>query len=370
MDLDVDIKHMRACLNLALQAQGRTAPNPMVGAVVVDKDGKVIGEGFHQGAGFDHAEIIALAAAGNEVIGGTLYVNLEPCCHYGRTPPCVDRIIASQIKHVVVGMVDPDLRVSGGGIEALKQAGIDLTVGVLEDECSFLNRGFVKVKKVGLPWLCLKLATTLDGKIADRQGKSQWISGPEARVYVHRLRNSYDCVMVGAHTQKMDDPILDVRLIEGGRNPLRAIVDTNLTISPKARVLQRESGGPTVVFCSEQASQRLGSSLPSHIKVEAVDCEPDRPGHLALESVLRVLVRHNVHTVLCEGGGRLAGSLLNKGLVDEVNWIVAPKMLGDNEAYAAIVAGELRLLNQSWCLDRVNIEKLGVDVLIQGVLLK
>jgi len=359
---------MDTCLKLAAQAAGRTSPNPLVGAVVIGEDGLTVAEGYHQAAGQPHAEVVALEKAGEKARGGTLYVNLEPCSHWGKTPPCVDRVIASGVKSVVVGMVDPNPEVSGAGIKALREAGIEVTVGVLEQDCRWLNRGFIKTKILRIPWLCLKLATTLDGKIADRQGTSRWVSGLEARLHVHELRNTFDCVLIGAATVVIDDPELNVRGIPGGRHPLRVVVDPELVVSPSARICRPDSGGATVIFCSQRALDKRGKSYPEHVRLVAVGTLPRQPQKLDLRSVLSWLSSQGMLTVLCEGGGRLSAALLKTGLADEVEWIVSPKIIGDPQAIAAVAGEEPVLLSDAIQLHRVSVKLLGSDVLIQGTL--
>lgn len=365
---DRDIEQMRACIQLASRALGRTSPNPVVGAVVLSADGKVVGVGYHERAGLAHAEVVALDLAGEMARGGTLYVSLEPCSHFGKTPPCTERVIASGVRRVVAAMVDPNPLVSGKGLAALEAAGIAVEVGVLEAECRRLNRGFIKKMTSGLPWLCLKLATTLDGKIADRTGSSRWISGPEARRHVHQLRNTLDCVLIGGATAQKDDPELNVRDLDSARNPARAVIDAALSISPAARLCQTDSGGQTYIFCTAEALARRGREFPEHVQLVAVESDRQAAGHVDLRSVLVWLVENGLSTILCEGGGRLAGGLIQNGLVDEIHWIVSPKILGDTEAVPAIASAGSVLLADARQLKEVSVMQLGPDVLIHGLL--
>lgn len=343
-----DEQFIRQCFELALKAEGRTAPNPIVGAVVVAPDGTVLGTGYHPKHGQSHAEVFALDQAGERAKGATIYVSLEPCCHHGKTPPCTDKIIASGIKKVVAAMTDPNPKVGGNGFEKLRAAGIEVVTDVLAEEANWLNRAFVKTIKTGLPWVVLKLATTLDGKIADRTGTSKWITGPEARKFVHGLRNKLDCVLIGANTARLDDPELNVRELDEFRHPKRAVIDPTLSIDPKSRMFDPSTGGDTIVYCSEEA--RSGSTLPPSVTISTVgvqlargvhpagNVQPDStyPTHLDLLSVLKDLKSRAVSSVLCEGGGRLAGSLIDADLVDEIFWIVAPAILGDCEAIPGV----------------------------------
>ncbi|MGH9551324.1 MAG: bifunctional diaminohydroxyphosphoribosylaminopyrimidine deaminase/5-amino-6-(5-phosphoribosylamino)uracil reductase RibD, partial [Terriglobales bacterium] len=322
----IDSKFMERCLALALQAEGRTAPNPIVGAVIVDKHGDVVGEGYHQKAGEPHAEVYAFDAAGEKAHGGTLYVNLEPCCHHGRTPPCSERVTASGVKRVVVGMQDPNPKVAGGGIKQLRDHGITVDVGVLEEECRWANRGFIKRITAGRPWVCLKMAATLDGRIADRERSSRWITGAEARKHVHELRNRFDCILIGGETALRDDPELTVREIEGARNPHRAVVDPKLKLAATARLLHAAGDVKAFLFANADAAQWRARGFGEH--VEVVSLGEGSSGRLPLSAVLRALAERRINSVLCEGGGRLAASLLHEKLVDEVQWIMAPKLLG------------------------------------------
>jgi diaminohydroxyphosphoribosylaminopyrimidine deaminase / 5-amino-6-(5-phosphoribosylamino)uracil reductase len=381
---DTDTRYMRECLELALLAHGRTAPNPMVGSVVLDKSGKVVGRGYHHKRGEPHAEVNALNEAGDKAKGGTLYVNLEPCCHHGKTPPCTDKVIASGVKKVIAGMVDPNPVVGGGGVKALQEAGIEVVAGVLEDECAYLNRGFIKRIKTGLPWVCLKLATTLDAKIADRHGGSRWITGAEARQYVHQLRNTFDAVLVGTNTALIDNPSLNVRDVENSRDPVKVLVDKDLKVSFEAKIYTHETTAKTLVITRDDLSDRKLADLPlvELIGVPYLVSKPSAKNHkseegplrreedkertretivLNLEEGLRQLVKRGINTVLCEGGGNLAGNMIDADLVDEIIWIVAPKLLHDPLAVPAL-GGRARRLEDAVTLHRVCIKNLGEDV--------
>lgn len=365
MSTSFDQQMMLRCLELAKSAEGRTSPNPLVGAVVLDENGSIAGEGFHERAGQAHAEVIALEAAGQRAQNGTLYVNLEPCSHFGRTPPCAERVIASGIRRVVVGMQDPNPKVFGDGIRKLKEANITVEISELERECRELNRAFVKRITIGLPWLILKMASTLDGRIADRFGKSRWISGSEARAFVHRLRNLNDCVLIGGSTAVSDDPELNVRDIEGGRDPHRAVLDPTLQISPKARLCQHaeNSSAWTVIF-SNADKIKAAPEYPHAVRL----IDPLLPGgkESLLHSALKWLADHDVQSVLCEGGGRLAAACMEEHLVDEVCWILAPKFFTDAFAIPSL-AGQLATpVDHCIELQDVCYEQLGRDILVRG----
>lgn len=379
----IDEELMRECLELAQRAEGRTAPNPMVGSVVLDKAGNIVGRGYHHRRGEAHAEVNALNEAGEKARGGTIYVNLEPCCHHGKTPPCTDKVIASGVKKVIAGMIDPNPVVGGGGVKALQEAGIEVVSGVLEKECLHLNRGFIKRIKTGLPWVCLKLATTLDAKIADRHGGSRWITGPEARHYVHLMRNSFDAVLVGTNTALIDNPSLNVRDVENSRDPVKVLVDKDLKVSFEAKLYTHKSEARTFVITRDDLADRKLADLPlvELIGVPYVVSKPQPSNsliaagvplrreedkqkdvvHLDLQEGLRQLVKRGINTVLCEGGGNLAGNLIDTGLVDEIIWIIAPKLLHDPLAVPAL-GGKARRLEDAVELHEVSIRKLGVDV--------
>ncbi len=366
---------MSLCLSLARQGEGRTSPNPLVGAIVVDKSGEVVGKGFHPAAGEPHAEVFALDDAGSAAEGGTLYVNLEPCNHHGRTPPCTEKILASGVVRVVVGIRDPHELVDGSGLRRLEEAGLQVTVGIQADECTWLNRAFIKSVTSKLPWVILKMATTLDGKIADRFGKSRWITGPDARQYVHELRNKVDCVLVGTKTALLDDPALNVRDIARGRNPTRAVIDSKLAVPRKARVFRADTGGKTIIFCNSEAAEARrkqlsasGSEVASeaHVEYHETNALPDS-SLMDLEAVLKALAAKGHNTVLCEGGGQLAASLLQGGFVDEVHWLLAPKILGDFEGRPAVSGVHPIDLNDAFQLCNVKYMPLGEDVLVHGV---
>ncbi len=308
---------MRRCVELARLGAGRTAPNPMVGALVV-QDGQVLSEGWHRADGGPHAEVEALRPLHGRAPGATMYVSLEPCCWTGRTPPCTEAILASGITRVVIGMVDPHPKVQGQGIEILRAAGVHVDVGVEQQACRDLNAGFIKAHEQGLPRIWLKAAATLDGRIADHAGKSRWITSPEARREGHRMRDRCDGMLIGSGTLLADDPQLTTRDIEGGVDPLRAVVDTDLRCPADARLLQ-VGDRPPVIYCADDAPRRdLRATI---VRVPRV------AQGLDLGAVLRDLCRRDVHNLLVEGGSRLTRSLLDQGLADRLLLFLAPKLL-------------------------------------------
>lgn len=360
-----DHTFMKACLELAQKAEGRTAPNPMVGAIVVDANGVIVGRGFHKTAGTAHAEVYALEQAAERARGATLYVTLEPCCHFGKTPPCSDLVTSSGVKRVVAAMVDPNPKVAGEGLKQIENAGIEVRVGVHEAESEWLNRGFLKRIRTGLPWVCLKMAVTLDGRIADRDGTSRYITGPASRTRVHELRNKFDSVLVGANTLLADDPELTVRDLSGSvRNPMRVAIDTHLRTAPSSRFCATHANTRTLLITSQAAPEQSFAAYPSYIEVVPIET---KDGQINLVSALKFLAQQGVNTVLCEGGGRLAGSLVAEGLVDELFWVVAPKLIGDIESKAGFHLDSKVLLPEAWQLKNTSVENLGEDFWIHGV---
>lgn len=356
-----DQEYMRRALRLASRARGRTAPNPMVGAVVVSR-GRIVGEGWHRRPGEPHAEVLALRQAGEAARGATLYVNLEPCCHHGRTPPCTEAILAAGIRCVVTAIRDPFPRVNGGGHEALRAAGVEVIRDVLAREARELNRAYLKAIRTGLPWVTLKMAMTLDGRIATRTGDSRWVTDERARRYVHRLRDTHDAVLVGIGTARADDPHLTARLPRA-RQPLRVIVDARAELSPDSWLARTARDVPTLVAVGETAeTARLEAQ---GVMVERVSLEG---GRVVLEELLRRLAARGVHSVLCEGGAALAGSLLRAELVDEVVWFVAPKLVLGNASPGPVEGPGVEWMAEARRLTRVRVRRFGDDVAILGYL--
>jgi len=327
---------MALALAEAELGRGRTHPNPIVGALVVSR-GKVLSAGHHEKAGGPHAEIIALRAAGKRATGADLYVTLEPCNHYGRTPPCTNEVLASGVKRVVIGSIDPNPLVHGRGIRRLRGAGMQVEVGVLRDACDAANEMWFKFITRKLPWVTLKAAVTLDGKLATSSGDSRWVSGREARLLVHVLRDELDAVLIGVGTAQRDDPRLTVRLPpaarRGGaaavpaRDPTRVIVDSKARLAPLARVLRQRSDAPTLIACTLRAPRDRIAAL-ERAGAEIVRCRSDRAGHVDLKDLLRRLAGRGLTSVLVEGGAHVHGSFLERGLWDELYLFIAPKLAG------------------------------------------
>jgi len=323
MDANKDKQYMQRALDLALKAAGRTSPNPMVGCVIVNC-GEIVGEGYHQKAGTPHAEIHALKAAGEKAGGADVYVTLEPCSHYGRTPPCADALIKAGVRRVVIAMTDPNPLVDGRGIKKLREAGIIVETGVLENEAKKMNEAFLKAVTSKKPFVLYKAALTLDGKTAVQTGDSKWITSEGARQYVHELRNTYDVIMVGSRTVLQDNPFLTCRNVAGGRNPVRLIVDSCLALPPDANVFS--SPGLCIVAVSRAADPSKTAYLQTKENVE-VWSYPSA-SHVPLTRLMQDLAARGYNSVLLEGGGTLAGKMLQEQLIDKIEFILAPKLAG------------------------------------------
>lgn len=353
------VRFMRAAIVLARKGVGSTSPNPAVGAVIV-RDGKIVARGYHRKAGLPHAEAEALRVAGPAAKGAALYVTLEPCCNWGRTPPCTEAIVRSGIKKVVVGMTDPNPRVSGMGARALRAAGIEVLSGVLEDECGRINEGYIKHITTGLPFVTLKLASTLDGRIATSKGESKWITGPEARGYVHRLRAINDAVMVGVSTVLKDDPELTVRLARG-RDPARVVLDSTLRVPLSAKVFKE--GARLLIFTTAGAG-RAKASMAEDRGAEVITVPGSGDG-VDIKRVLKELGKRGVTSVLVEGGGRVAASLMKKGLADKLVLFISPMALG-SDAMPSIGPLNIKRLKDAPRLDRMTSRKIGTDIVLEG----
>lgn len=361
----MDRRYMKLALELAARARGRTSPNPMVGAVVV-KEGKIIGQGYHLKAGTPHAEIHALNEAGKAAAGSTLYVTLEPCCHYGRTGPCTGAIINAGVSRVVTAMGDPNPLVAGEGIRLLRSAGIEVTAGVLEEEARVLNEVFVKYITTGRPYVIAKAAVSLDGKIATRSGKSKWITGAEARAYGRQLRDWYDAIMVGIGTVLADDPALTTRLPDGGgRDPVRIILDSRSGIPLNARVLTQESEAPTIIAVTAQAPpEKLEGLRKNGVEALIVNEGPQ----VDLAELMRLLGERGITSVLLEGGAMVHGSAFSAQIVDKVAWFIAPKIIGGRDAPGPVGGMGADSPADAAVLERVKISHLGADLLVEGYL--
>ena len=351
---------MREALRIARNAEGRTSPNPLVGAVVV-REGKIVAEGWHRRAGTPHAEIHALNMAGELARGATLYVTLEPCSHFGRTPPCARAIVDAGISRVVAAMTDPNPQVAGRGFEILRSAGIQVEVGTLEAEARRLNEVFIKWVTRKLPFVTLKFACSLDGKIATVGGESQWISGIESRTFTHRLRDTNDAILVGVGTVIADNPSLTTRLVEG-KNPVRVIVDSRARTPPDSTVVTDKSAR-TIIATTSRAPEEKLSALKSR-GVEIITAGDGE--HVDLEILMRALAERELTSVLVEGGGTIHFAMLKAGLVDKVLAFVAPKILGGANALTAVAGAGFEKLSDAVSLKDLTTERFGDDILISG----
>ena len=366
--MDEHAQYMELALDEARKGLGRTSPNPAVGAVIV-KDGRVVGRGYHKKAGTPHAEVNALMDAGPRAIGATLYVTLEPCNHTGRTPPCTHAILSSGITKVVIGMADPNPRVTGGGAQYLASRGIEMHSGVLGQQCQALNRPFIKHSATGLPWVLMKAGLSLDGKITFRRRQGEAITGSEAQRYVHRLRNQVDAILVGVETAIIDDPSLTTRL-KGAtetRDPLRIVLDTALRLPPEAHMLHQASAAETWVVCGEDAPRERATRL---IDQGARICRVpvDAEGRVSLSAALSLLGGHSVTSLLVEGGARVHGAFYGQRLVDEVILLYGPFIIGDSgtplvHGYRLEDGGR----EHAPVLRDVSVQLLGNDILVRAL---
>lgn len=356
MITDFDRYAMSRALALAERGLETTDPNPRVGCVIA-KNGRIIGEGWHERAGEAHAEIAALRAVSESVGGATVYITLEPCSHYGRTPPCANALVEARVARVVFAVYDPDPRVSGQGAEALLQAGISVETGLMEAEATELNIGFMKRMKRGMPWVRLKLGMSLDGRTALANGTSQWITGPASREDVHRWRARSSAVLTGVGTVLADDPQLNVRLPGNNRRqPLRVILDSRLRTPPDARLF--ESDGPVIILTATTVAAAAESLTACGAQVEIV---PGYAGFLDLGSVLQRLGELEVNEVLVEAGPTLAGELLTGYFVDELLLYVAPKLLGP-QARPLLNLPEVQKLEEAWGFALFEVKRTGDDL--------
>ena len=351
-------RYMRLALREARRGLGRTSPNPAVGAVLV-KGGRVVGRGHHARAGAPHAEVMAIRQAGARAAGADLYTTLEPCDHFGRTPPCTRAILEAGVRRVYSGSSDPNPRVNGRGIRRLRRAGVDVEAGVLRDACDALNEPWFHFITRGRPQVTLKVAATLDGRIATPGGDSRWVTGPEARAEVHRLRNAVDAVLVGAGTARADDPRLTARIPGGGgRDPVRVVLDSRLTLPRTLRLFRQRSAAPTVVA-------HVGGEPPSRPPrgVEYLRCRARR-GRVDLADLLDRLGKRGVTTLLVEGGAEVAGALLEAGLVDRLLLFVAPVVAGAGLPWAQ--GKGVRRMADALPVHGLEVRRLGRDLLLTG----
>lgn len=356
---------MQRALELAERARGRTAPNPMVGCVVV-KDGRILTAGYHRRCGLAHAERDALLKrTPAETAGGTLYVTLEPCCHQGRTPPCTDLIVEHRISRVVIGCEDPNPLVEGKGIQRLRAAGIAVTVGVLAEDCRQQNIFFHHFHRTGRPYAAQKYAMTLDGKIAAWTGDAKWVTGGRAREHVQQLRRDYAAILVGVGTVLADDPLLTCRL-DPEANPIRIILDRNLRLPADSRIAQTAAAVPTLAVCAEAALEDPAvRARGERLAAAGIEILP-QPGSVALLPLFEALGRRGIHSILIEGGAAIHGACLEARLADYVYVYLAPKFIGGQTAAGPIGGRGMDRMADAVALTDVKTTSLGADWLVEG----
>lgn len=360
--LSYDEKYMKLAMQLAGNAIGRTSPNPLVGAVIV-KDNRVVGCGWHRKAGTPHAEVHALNQAGELAQGADVYVTLEPCAHYGKTPPCAKALVEAKVKNVYGGLLDVNPKVAGKGFKILEDAGIHVEYGFLQDELRKQNEVFFKWIEHKKPFIVLKAAMTLDGKIATATGQSKWITNETSRAYGYKLRDIYDGIMVGINTVIEDNPMLTAR-VDGGKNPIRIVVDSSLKIDINANVVQDKSA-KTIIATTDKANKDKILKLQAQ-DVDVIVVDKDENDKVDIEKLLDILGQQNICSILVEGGATLSGSFVAKKLVDKVYFFIAPKIIGGKEAKTPVAGTGILNLQEALALKDIQIEKLEEDVLIIG----
>lgn len=363
-----DIEFLTECIRLASLARGRTNPNPMVGAVVV-RDGRVVGSAYHRRAGEPHAERLALQEAGEQARGAVLYTNMEPCCHHGRTPPCAEAIIQAGVARVVACMGDPDPRVDGKGFIALREAGIEVRMGLLAEQAAELNEGYLEVKRSGRPFVIGKAALSLDGRLATRTGSSRWITGAEARAMAHRIRASVDAVVVGRGTQVADDPRLTARDAgeQDGSGPrFRVVLDSAARTRTDARLLAVGDGEPVVVATTAAPAERVVALRRAGARVLLTESDAD--GRVSLPDALVALASLGVTSVLLEGGSVLLTAAFELGIIDKVVLFYAPLLVGGSDAPSLWGGRGHATIEDALRLHRVRLYRLGGDWAVEGYL--
>ncbi|MCX5802485.1 MAG: bifunctional diaminohydroxyphosphoribosylaminopyrimidine deaminase/5-amino-6-(5-phosphoribosylamino)uracil reductase RibD [Proteobacteria bacterium] len=357
-------QYMRMVLSLARRGLGSTSPNPMVGAILV-KGKRIVGKGYHKKAGLPHAEIIAINEAKEEARGSTLYVNLEPCVHVGRTPPCIHTIIKAGIKKVIISMLDPNPSVNGKGIEALKKAGIDVKVGLLEKEARRLNEAFIVYMEKKRPFFVMKAAVSLDGKIATKTCDSKWISNEESRRYVNKLRSEMDGIMVGINTVILDNPLLIPKVLRPKKHPVRIILDSKLRIPLTCDVVKTSEKYKTWIFTSEDSRIDKEAKLKS-MGLEIIRIPKDENGRVSLKHVNEELYKREIVGVLVEGGGEINSGLLKEGFLDKILLFYAPMLIGGKGALSLIGGRGVDFLKDAYRIDITAMKRFKEDICLEG----
>ncbi len=352
---------MRLAMRLAAKAKGKTSPNPMVGALVV-KRRKILAWGYHERSGLPHAEVVALGRAGKNAKGAKLYVTLEPCTHFGRTPPCINQIIKSGIKEVIVGTFDPNPVNNGKGIAALREKNIKVKVGFLETELKKLNAPFIKYITKKMPYVTVKVGQSLDGKIATKTGDSKWITSDKSRAYAHRLRRNYDAIMVGVNTVLRDNPTLNVWFSK--RQPLKIIVDSQLSTPQDANIFS-PNREVVIVTLPVRPGQETANRKILEGKAKVLEVK-ERAGQINLKDMMKKLAQLEITNIFVEGGGTLIGSLFDEGLVDKVLFFVSPKVIGGKDAISSVMGRGISRIEKAVKLKNVKIKRIGEDFLVEG----
>ncbi|TVM00527.1 MAG: riboflavin biosynthesis protein RibD [Candidatus Brocadia sp. WS118] len=355
---------MTLALELAEKGRGTVEPNPMVGAVLV-KNGEILGKGYHQAFGEAHAEIHAIREGGKSCKGATLYVSIEPCAHYGKTAPCVDAIIKAEIAKVVITVIDPNPITSGKGIQKLKEAGIEVRLGVMEVQAKKLNAPFFKLMQTGLPYILVKWAMSLDGKIATYSGNSRWITSEESRVYVHKIRGQVDGILVGINTVVRDDPLLTCRL-EGGRNPRRIIVDSNATLPLRSRLLNTIGESEIMVAVTKNAPQERIENL-KHVGCKIIQTK-DTGGRVDFHELFRQLGEMKLTNILVEGGSRIITSMIEGHFADKIIVFIAPVIIGGEGALSPVLGKGIDMMGKAVKMSEINIKRFFNDIAVEGIL--
>lgn len=352
--------YMKRALDLAKKGAGHTSPNPMVGCVVV-KDGRIVTEGYHERYGEFHAERNALTRCEEDLTGAEMYVTLEPCCHQGNTPPCTDIIIERGIGKVYVGSMDPNPKVAGKGVKILQEHGIEVETGVLEKECLALNEIFFHYITTGMPYVAMKYAMTLDGKIASCTGDSKWVTGERARHHVHELRKQYSAILAGIGTVLADDPMLNCR-IEEGVDPVRVVCDSSLRIPLSSQLVKTAGDIPVIVAYAKENPEKEKALLQAGVELISAG----RDGRVDLAVLMRELGKRKIDSVLVEGGGAIHGSLLKSGLVQKIYCYLAPKLIGGREASSPVEGDGFSRMKDALPVTEMEILSLGEDICISG----
>lgn len=360
-DYSEDEKYMAMAIELAKKGYGYTAPNPVVGAVIV-KDGCMIGQGYHEKYGEPHAERNALASCTQSPKGATIYVTLEPCCHHGKQPPCTEAILQAGISRVVTGSGDPNPLVGGKGIQILKDHGIQVREHVMKEECDALNQAFFHYIQTGRPYVTMKYAMTIDGKIAAYTGASKWVTGEEARHHVHEQRKKNTAIMVGIGTVLADDPMLNCR-IEGGRDPVRIICDTHLKMPVTSKIVKTAKDIPTIIACCTADEELQRPYREAGCKILLTE---KKMNHIDLEQLMEQLGKEKIDSILLEGGGTLNWAALNAGIVQKIQAYIAPKIFGGTTAKTPVEGIGVEVPDQAFLIKNRTIRLLGEDLLVEG----